>query len=285
MTDKLADGIAAAIEREAAGVTPPVMDLAAVRRRGNRRRLARAGATAAVILAVLGGGYGVVSQLGGQQQGKTKEAAPPFPLASLDFSAGARAYYDPDNSEMYLGGKRFPMTLVDGLDTDATVSSGGVVYFMPDQQPRLLRADGTVVDLASAPASPDSNFHPSATAEPGGNQVVWLTKGGDGVRLGTSDVTTAQTVTHDLSDWCSAHDDCATLTWLRSTRDTSSCGTMTEATSYPSQLENRSPRSPTAGSPTYATRSCSWTGRCRRRCPPRWTVAGGLPRHRVSSRC
>ncbi len=130
----------------------------------------------------------------------------------MDFSAGARAYFDPDNSEMYLGGKRFPLSLVDGLDTDATVSSGGVVYFMSDQQPRLLRADGTVVDLAPAPASPDSNFHPSATAEPGGNQVVWLTKGGDGVRLGISDVTTAQTVTHDLSDWCGAHDDCATLT-------------------------------------------------------------------------
>ena len=204
MTDKLANGITAAIEREAAAVTPPVMDLDAVRRRGNRRRLTRAGVTAALVLTVVGGGYGVVSQLGDQERDKAKDAAPPFAPAAMDFSAGARAYYDPDNSEMYLGGKRFPLSSVYGLDTDATVSSGGVVYFMSDQQPRLLQADGTVVDLASAPASPDSNFNPSATAEPGGNQVAWLTKGGDGVRLGLSDVTTAETTTRDLSAWCSA---------------------------------------------------------------------------------
>ena len=212
MTDELANGITAAIEREAAGVTPPVMDLDAVRRRGNRRRLTRAGVTAALVLTVVGGGYGVVSQLGDQERDKAKDAPPPFAPAAMDFSAGARAYYDPDNSEMYLGGKRFPLSSVYGLDTDATVSSGGVVYFMSDQQPRLLQADGAVVDLAPAPASPDSNFNPSATAEPGGNQVAWLTKGGDGVRLGLSDVTTAETTTHDLSAWCSQHGDCATLT-------------------------------------------------------------------------
>ena len=140
-------------------VDVPPADLAAVHRRGDRIRGRRAvGYATAGIAAVVAVGL-VVGQLGGGGSDPRGHDIPP--IGQLDFSEGLRAYAAP-GEEIHLGGRVFPAERLEFLDTDATATSYGVLYYDAGR-PRLLDESGTVVLLE--PGAEKTDSHPTAKAD------------------------------------------------------------------------------------------------------------------------
>ncbi len=202
MNSRLSDVLTQTIERETGTLAPPTLDLTSIRRRGARRRRVRVGGTAVAAVAAVVAGAALAGAL--RPASDTAQVVVP----AMDFAQGARAYYDQDRHLMNLGGKALPLNGIDGLDTNATVTASGVVFFSDSQQPRLLGVDGHVVDLAAPPSSPDREFQPSATAEADGSRVAWLVRG-DVTTLGVTDTVTSLTTTLDLGKVC--HGGCGDL--------------------------------------------------------------------------
>ncbi|CUR57178.1 hypothetical protein NOCA2390069 [metagenome] len=195
MSTSLSDAVTQTIERETTALPPPSLDLASIRQQGDRRRRTRVAGAGVVAAVTVVAGMTLVSAL--RPDADTAQVVVP----PMDFVQGARAFYDQDRHVMHLGGRTFPLSGIDGLDTHATVTSSGVVFFSDRQQPRLLQVDGHVIDLAAAPSSPDHDFHPSATAEVDGSRVAWLVKG-DTLTLGITDTVSGRTTTPDLGERC-----------------------------------------------------------------------------------
>ena len=146
-------------------VDVPVPDLAGVERRGHRirrtRTVAAAGALAAGVVAV-----GLVSSqlTGGASPDSSGRGVEP--LGAMDFDAGLRAYAAP-GAEIHLGGRAFPASELQGLDTDAAATPYGVVYY-DGGRPMLLQESGRSRPLerdAEAAAGPGATFQPTAKAD------------------------------------------------------------------------------------------------------------------------
>jgi hypothetical protein len=140
-----------------ADVPAPPGDLDRVRATGRRLRRRRWGAAGTV--AVLAAGA-VVAALaaGGPGPNHPSEDRGIDPVGQLDFSHGLRAYADP-GGEIHLGGRTFPADRLDFLDTDATATPSGILFY-DRGVPRLLAESGEITDLEpdatgmSAPPTP-----------------------------------------------------------------------------------------------------------------------------------
>lgn len=154
-----------ALEADLSAVTPTSGDLSRALREGRRLQRRRrgaflAGGAACVALAAL---------LSAQLHGSRPQPTPVEPLGRLDFSQGLRAYAAP-GAEIHLGGRSFPAGRLDYLDTDATATAAGVLFYDAGV-PRLLDESGHVTDLE--PTAGTTSAHPTAKMDAGGAVVAY----------------------------------------------------------------------------------------------------------------
>ncbi len=145
-----------ALEADLSAVVPPAGDLARATREGHLiRRRRRATATAAALAAAA---VAVVAVVAAQLTGATtvRDPRPVAPLGRLDFSQGLRAYAAP-GAEIHLGGREFPASRMQFLDTDATATPYGVLFYDAGI-PRLLGESGQVTDLEPGAETSSSHF-------------------------------------------------------------------------------------------------------------------------------
>jgi hypothetical protein len=154
------------ISAHAQAAAEPAHDLqAAVRRgRGLRRRrhtatVAAAGLSSLVVLGAVALALNQTSQPAGPGPQDY------LPVGQLDYSAGLRAFASPDeNGRLWLGGRSFPKRDMGYLDTDATATPYGMVFFDHEDRARLLAQDGTFKTLYPAP-TPHAGVRLSAKAD------------------------------------------------------------------------------------------------------------------------
>jgi hypothetical protein len=171
MTETLRESITSHLNE----LAPPPGDLSAVTVKGRRVRLRRNGRKALALAAgVVAIGF-VATQLAG---GGAKPKHYPS-VAAFNVAHGLRAYASPDtNGMIHLGDHSYPAKGLGYLDTDATATPYGVLFFAHDQTPRLLADDGQVVRLGAGPTSPTRNFEPSSTMEAASPLVAWTENDG-----------------------------------------------------------------------------------------------------------
>ncbi len=165
------DTIRRSIEEHADLVQVPALDVEAVRRRGERRRALGVAAASLAVLAMVSGAVALGTSLvedGGR-------AVQPAGLPPLDFDEGARAFYDDGTGEMHLGGAVFDLSVVSGMDTSASSTPFGVLYFGDDQAARLLTQDGAISTLATGPSDAVA-FTPTVKYDATEPLVAWLTR-------------------------------------------------------------------------------------------------------------
>lgn len=156
-----------ALDADLSTVVPPPGDLPRAVREGRRIRRRRRGAVAAVAAAAVVATTLVATQLGG---GSTAHDPRPIaPLGRLDFSHGLRAYAAP-GAEIHLGGRSFPGADLAFLDTDATATPYGVVFYDAGR-PELLDESGHVTELE--PGAGTSSFHPTSKVDSQGPLVAY----------------------------------------------------------------------------------------------------------------
>ncbi len=171
-------------------VTPPPGDLDRVRREGTRIRRRRGAARGVGVVAVLGLVAVTVTQVVGTRLERAVDdiVAKDYPsLGQMDFSQGLRAYADP-GAEVHLGGRTFDGSDLTYLDTDATATPYGIVFY-DDGRPMLLDEDGEVSALVEETVESPAGFHPTAKADSAAPHVAWAT-----LRDGSATITV-----HDLS--------------------------------------------------------------------------------------
>lgn len=168
MTLELSDLLAERIDE----FPVPPADLDAARATGRRirrrRRTTAAAGGAAVALAAAGL---VLTGTGGD--GGTVRDPSYASVGPLDLSEGARAYADPGVT-LHLGGRAFPYAEMTWLDTDATATQEGIVFFDAGR-PMLLDAKGEVSRLVDGPLDAPDGFHPTAKVDSAGRLVAWAT--------------------------------------------------------------------------------------------------------------
>lgn len=163
MTTDLRDVLHEELDR----LTVPPGDLARARERGTLIRRGRrtvAGAAAVLAAGVVAG----VLLLGSGPGGPTPRGLDP--VGRLDFSHGVRAYADP-GFVLHLGGRAFPAKQIDQIDTDATATPYGVLYYS-DGRPTLLDETGAFTDLE--PGADRTSNHPTAKMD---SQNPWAAYG------------------------------------------------------------------------------------------------------------
>jgi hypothetical protein len=186
--------------------TAPVAtgDLEAARSTGRRiRRRRRAATGVAVAAAVVAVGSAVVAVEGGSGPGE--RTAPDrgeiaSSLGALDFSSGARAFGGGNGEFVYLGGRKLPASELEWLDTDAAVTSYGIVFYDAGR-PMLLDEAGRFSPLVVGPLDDAESFHPTAKYDGRAPLVAWATR-----RDGQATITV-----HDLAsgaDVASVEPDC-----------------------------------------------------------------------------
>jgi hypothetical protein len=154
-----------ALEADLSAVVSPPGDLTRALREGRRIQRRRRGA-------FLAGGAACVAAavlLSAQLIGGSSRPVPVEPLGRLDFSQGLRAYAAP-GAEIHLGGRSFPASRLEYLDTDATATPFGVVFYDAGI-PRLLDETGRVTDLE--PTADTSSAHPTAKMDARGPLVAY----------------------------------------------------------------------------------------------------------------
>jgi hypothetical protein len=184
MNDTLRDVISTAMDSTEA----PAGDLDAVIRRGRNRRRRQQGAIAAGLASVaIVVGFGIVQPGGDNVPNQEPEGpwTPSYvPVAAFDPTEGLRAFADPaQDGPIHLGDRSYQKRDMDYLDTDASATPYGVVFFDRDQKPRLLGSDGRVVPLGEGPRRPHKGFHPSSKYDSERPWVAWTEHHGDYVRI------------------------------------------------------------------------------------------------------
>ncbi|MFC4785404.1 hypothetical protein ACT8ZV_13075 [Nocardioides sp. MAHUQ-72] len=161
-----------ALDADLSAVVPPPGDLARALREGRRiRRRRRATAVAGGVASVAAVAVLTVQLTGGQPLvgPHPGDPQPVAPLGRLDFSQGLRAYAAP-GAEIHLGGRTFPGARLHFLDTDATATPYGVVFYDAGV-PRLLDESGKVTDLERH--ADTGNFRPTAKVDAQGPLVAY----------------------------------------------------------------------------------------------------------------
>jgi hypothetical protein len=194
-------------------VDPPESDLTAVKHQGRALRRRRTGGiVTASILAVTAVGL-TASQLvsgGGHGGGKGDPLVSSHhhyvTLAAFNVTQGLRAFADPATTGLiHLGDRSYPRKDMDYLDTDASATPYGMVFFDKDQKPRLLGSDGKVVALGDGPSAPLKGFHPSSKMDSQRPLVAWTENHGSLVRVVVYNLSSRSTVsTRDVP--CSPKD-------------------------------------------------------------------------------
>jgi len=185
------------LERQLGGVDVPPGDPLLAIARGCRRRVRRRVLTGtAAALALAGVAAAGVTLIPSESDDPT--TARYASLGPLDFSQGARAYADPGH-ELHLAGRTFPAKDLDYLDTDATATSYGVVFF-DRGRPMLLGADGEVRALVDGPVEALGGFHPTAKADSVNPWVAYATRRGTTTTLTVHDLATGTDVASTTVD-------------------------------------------------------------------------------------
>ena len=161
---RLEDQLARTISEHLATAPQPRPHLADAVRRGRgirrRRRIVGLAAVAAVVV----GGAIAVPRVSDVATPKPERFAP---VGRLDYSKGLRAFASPDqDGKVSIGGRSFPNKDMGYLDTDATATPYGLVFFDKAMQPHLLARDGTDRPLAPAPDSKPAVAEKPAEAKP-----------------------------------------------------------------------------------------------------------------------
>ncbi len=160
-----------ALEQQLNATRVPPGDLDRAIREGNRRRRSRRAAGVVVAgAAVVAVGF-AAARLGAPEV--NTEVIDPASLGPLDFSDGLRAYADPGGS-IFLGGREFPAAELQYLDTDATATPYGVVFY-DRGRPMLLAESGDFRPLVDGPVEFHDGFHPTAKADSTAPLVAWAT--------------------------------------------------------------------------------------------------------------
>lgn len=155
-------------------VVPPPVDLAAVRRSGERRRAVAAAAGLVTALALAVGGTALITMPGADDR-----VVRPTELPAMDFGEGTRAFYSYEDGRLHLGGESFAVGMATSMDTQASATPRGVVWLDEQQRLLLLREDGSVEVMADGPDDPRT-IYTTVKFEADGSRVAWLTRGADG---------------------------------------------------------------------------------------------------------
>lgn len=185
-----------ALETTLDQVTPPPGDLDRVRREGTRlRRRRRTARTAGGVAVAAVFAVGLTSVVGDAlQTSVTDDIVEDYPsLGQLDFSQGLRAYADP-GGEIHLGGRAFDGSDLAYLDTDATATPHGIVFY-DGGRPMLLDETGEVSALVEGGVESGPDFHPTAKADSAAPHVAWAT-----LQDGTATITVRDMETGDDVD-------------------------------------------------------------------------------------
>jgi hypothetical protein len=174
-------------------VVPPTADLARVTRMGRSVRRRRTGAfagAAAVTVTAVGLTTAQLAGNGTPSHGANDPTRQGYrTVAAYDIAQGLRAFADPAaDGKINLGDKTYSRKGMEYLDTDASATPYGMVFFDKDQKPRLLADDGKVVALGDGPSTPVKNFHPSSKVDSKRPLVGWTENHGDHVRVVVYDV-------------------------------------------------------------------------------------------------
>ena len=197
---KLEDGLTRTVADQVSKVPVPPPDLAGIRRRGRARRRPRmVGMVAAVAMASYGAFLigQAIDKPDGQEATQGQDLQPQRfdPVGSLNYAHGLRAFASPDeDGDLSLGGRLFAQEDMGYLDTDATATPHGLVFFDRAQQAHLLREDGTDATLAPAPTGSVEHFRASSKADARLPLVAFTQPGDDGVQVLLHDLDTGRTV-------------------------------------------------------------------------------------------
>jgi hypothetical protein len=204
---RLEDDLTRTITDHVSTVTQPVPDLSDVltRGRGMRRRRTSTALAAVAVLAL--GAAMTVRELSERVAPDPEQFAP---VGRLDYSEGLRAFASPDaDGEVSLGGRSFPVENMGYLDTDATATQYGLVFFDRAGQAHLLAQDGTDRTLAPVRSEQASSFRPSAKADARLPLIAFTQPTADGVTVRLQALDTGRTV--DTLLLPCAGSDCADL--------------------------------------------------------------------------
>jgi hypothetical protein len=186
---RLQDQLTRTISEQVTTVAQPVPDLRDAVRRGRGIRRRRSLVTFALPIAAAGvvGALAIGAARTGPQVPAPDDVPRPqmfAPVGALDYSAGLRAFASPDeDGEVSIGGRSFPVRDKGYLDTDATATPFGLVFFDRAAQAHLLAQNGTDQTLAPAPARQNPNVRLSAKADARLPLVAFTQPGADGVTV------------------------------------------------------------------------------------------------------
>jgi hypothetical protein len=156
---------------ELGALVAPPGDLDRVHRTGRRLRRRRTTAAGAVTVLVAGV---VVAGLayGGPGDRDASGDRGIDPLGRLDYSQGLRAYADP-GAEIHLGGRSFPASRLEALDTDAAATPAGVLFY-DHGRPQLLTESGEITDLE--PDADRMSEQPTSKVDSQGSVVAYAAR-------------------------------------------------------------------------------------------------------------
>lgn len=192
---RLEDELARTIRESVETAPQPAPDLYDAVMRGRtirRRRGAAALAAVAVVVVLAVGGAMSVPQVSDLTAPRPERFDP---VGQLDYSEGLRAFASPDqDGEVSIGGESFPIEDMGYLDTDATATPYGLVFFDRAMQAHLLAQDGTDQTLAPAPTELNGSVRPSAKADARLPLVAFTQPNDEGVSVRLNDLDTGRSL-------------------------------------------------------------------------------------------
>lgn len=190
---RLEDQVAEVIADRAGRVEVSPPDVAEVVRRGQlrqrRRRVVRDGVAALVVVAVAAT---ALTHVRGDRPGGPAGPGEPEqlrPVGALELDDGLRAVASPDGG-LLLGGRTVPAQGAPDLDTAATATPYGMVFFDSAGHARLLDGAGEFVDLGGPAAPAPAGYRPTSGADATRPWVAFTLPASDGVTV----------VLHDLAE-------------------------------------------------------------------------------------